>query len=224
MEVAIIIFILLCIITMYINNKDLCIDDYSTYLSYSDIIDLKNGQKIMTDMFMKFDRICRKHNINYWCIYGTLLGVQRHRDWIPHDGDIDLGIEREDYEKFKLIQNELPNDMGFTEEPKKPCGKLRSKRAYYKYTEWGNNWDVNKGLQIDLFVYDKKEPHLLKLYSWETWNYNDIFPLREQYFSGIKVFIPNNPDIYLRTTYGNDYMTPLPRVKRYPHEGIPKIL
>jgi hypothetical protein len=41
MSVAIVMFI----ITMYINNKDLYIDNYSQYLSYSDIIDLKNGQK-----------------------------------------------------------------------------------------------------------------------------------------------------------------------------------
>ena len=107
--------------------------NYSSVMNTRDIVDLQHGQKIMTNMLKEFDKLCRKHNIQYWCIAGTLLGVHRHRDWIPHDGDINLGI-------------------------------LRSKGAYYKYTPWENNWDVNKGLQIDLFVY-KKVNNKLKLYS-----------------------------------------------------------
>ena len=45
-------------------------------------------------------------------------------------------------------------------------------------------------------------------------DYKDIFPVKELEFEGYKFFAPNNPDIYLRTLYGDNYMTPPPPGKR----------
>ena len=45
-------------------------------------------------------------------------------------------------------------------------------------------------------------------------SYHDIFPVIELEFEGYKFFAPNNPDIYLRTLYGKNYMTPPPVEKR----------
>ena len=69
---------------------------------------------MMTNMFDKFNNICRRHNIKYWCLGGTLIGVVRHKGWVPWDGDIDLGILEEDYNKLKeILPKELPRDMWF---------------------------------------------------------------------------------------------------------------
>lgn len=51
----------------------------------------------------EFDRICRKHNLQYFALYGTLLGTIRHKGFIPWDDDIDVAMLRTDYNAFIQI-------------------------------------------------------------------------------------------------------------------------
>lgn len=62
---------------------------------------------ISVDLLLEFDAVCKKHNLVYWLIGGSLLGVVRHKGFIPWDDDIDLCMPRDDYEKFIQLSKEF---------------------------------------------------------------------------------------------------------------------
>ena len=52
------------------------------------------------------DRVCRENGIMYFIDSGTVLGARRHGGFIPWDDDIDLGMPRDDFERFLEVAPE----------------------------------------------------------------------------------------------------------------------
>lgn len=61
---------------------------------------LDESKRIQIEMLRDLDTFCRKNNIKYSLAYGTLIGAVRHKGFIPWDDDIDVTMERTEFEKF----------------------------------------------------------------------------------------------------------------------------
>ena len=72
-------------------------------------IDIEECRKVLVKMASVFDEICRRHEIPYYMLGGTMLGAIRHRGFIPWDDDMDFGVERRFFPQLiRALTDELP--------------------------------------------------------------------------------------------------------------------
>lgn len=64
---------------------------------------MKQAWAAELEVLMEIDRVCKKHKIQYFADWGTLLGAVRHGGFIPWDDDLDIVMKRKDYEKFMSV-------------------------------------------------------------------------------------------------------------------------
>lgn len=119
----------------------------------------------------EFLEIVKEYKLRYFMLGGTLLGAVRHKGFIPWDDDIDIGMPREDYEKFikKILERKM--------------NKIKFKN--FNYSD-----EVN-------IYFSRMESEKIKIYDnsaitkkIERWAWIDIFPLDG---------VPNN--IFVRQLY-----------------------
>ena len=93
--------------------------------------------KTQLEILEAFKSICKKHGLRYYAIGGTLIGVHRHKGFIPWDDDIDLGMPRPDFDKFVALQKEYPK-AGFerTKETAAKIAGMVSPRAEPDVKRW----------------------------------------------------------------------------------------
>lgn len=63
-------------------------------------------QSRLLDMLKWFDDFCKKNNLQYFSVGGTLLGSVRHQGFIPWDDDIDIAMPRRDYNRLAELMGE----------------------------------------------------------------------------------------------------------------------
>lgn len=116
-------------------------------------------QSIELDILKEVIRICDKYNIKYFILGGTLLGAIRHKGFIPWDDDIDIGMTRDNYNKFlEVAEYELSDEFflqTFKTEPNTPFyfAKVRKKGTKF-VEEYCKDLDIEHGIFLDIFPYD----------------------------------------------------------------------
>ena len=117
---------------------------------------------ILLDMLIEIDRVCKKNNIKYTLGFGSILGAVRHKGFIPWDDDIDICMPRDDYERFLNLQSEFQYPY-FLQTP------YSDKNSAYSWAKLRNAsttmvsrhfayQEMNHGILIDIFPYDKWDP------------------------------------------------------------------
>lgn len=114
-------------------------------------------QQLTLSLLQIFIDICEKHKLRYYFTGGALIGVKRHKGFIPWDDDIDIGMPRKDYERFlELLKLEPVNGYGI-------CNRYTDKKWHFAMSQF---IDERSEIEIDL-AEQKRLAHI-----WV-----DVFPL-----------------------------------------------
>lgn len=152
----------------------------------------------------EFIRVAKIHNLEFFLDGGTLLGAVRHNGFIPHDEDIDVGIEQKDVEKLQLAFADLGEMWDYA--PFHSGFKIfyKSKPKIKKSVQWAFTY-----LDIMIFDWDKKDGLLrYKSGMWRAFKHKreNLYPLRTYNFEGRKVKGAMYPLPYLDGGYKHKHL------------------
>lgn len=120
---------------------------------------LEKVQKVQAGILKDVLNLCERHNIDTFLIFGSALGVVRHQGFIPWDDDIDIGMFREDFPRFKkAAEKELGETYEFlTCETNRnyACTVTHFQKKGTKFISRDvKDCDYVPGINIDIFIYD----------------------------------------------------------------------
>lgn len=112
------------------------------------------------DILKEIVKIFRRHDLCYFAFGGTALGAVRHGGFIPWDDDMDIGMPRGDYEKFRAVApTELPAYLKLSDYDNVKC----STRLYLKVQDIRTSCiedlaltypELASGVWVDIFPCD----------------------------------------------------------------------
>lgn len=156
-----------------------------TYKEYENPEELRKLQKVSTEILEEFDRVCTVLDIPYFIYAGTAIGAVRHGGFIPWDDDIDVGLLREDYNRFLA---EAPGVVGdrfevvssHTERHFPACNANLSLRGTLCVPEEFEQCPYQYPIGIGIYAFDRlvDDPVLYKRQSRRTWLWGRLVFLR----------------------------------------------
>lgn len=120
---------------------------------------LRRLQLVELGILRDIDRVCRAYDITYFLDSGTALGAVRHGGFIPWDDDIDIGMPRDDYERFLEV---APDALGEKYEVSDPRDNQHQAALFAKVMLKGTRFATeetieagfDQGVFVDVFPYD----------------------------------------------------------------------
>ena len=103
--------------------------------------------------------LCDRHGIRYALLGGSALGARRHRGFIPWDDDMDMGMLRDDFERFlDVARRELSDSLYvqyWRDDPHMGATFAKVRRNNTVMLEEGSkDTGGHKGISIDIFPFD----------------------------------------------------------------------
>lgn len=116
-------------------------------------------KEILLQTMKVFIAFCKEHGITYYACGGTAIGAVRHGGMIPWDDDIDVYMDRENYDRFIALSKELRGEYANYEVVE--CGQ---EGYYLQITKFADKrttiWEIEScpfifGVYVDIFVLDR---------------------------------------------------------------------
>lgn len=136
--------------------------------------DLKQLHTMLYQILAEIDRVCKKHNIPYFIQGGSAIGAFYNKGIVPWDDDVDVGMTRENYNRFLEV---APKELGaeyflewFGTESNTPFYFAKVKRNNTLFVEhiW-KDMDIHHGVFVDIFPYDRV-PNNKTLETWHRFS------------------------------------------------------
>jgi len=177
---------------------------------------LRQLQLTELELLIEIDRICKKCNIHYNIIAGTLLGAVRHEGFIPWDDDADVALLRTEYEKFKkACRQELNKEkFYFQDHTNTPgyrwgYGKLRKKNTLF-LREFQEHMPYEQGVFIDVFPLDYVPDnyimrclHNLKCFLYRKFFWSEVGKIadKSKFMCGLYELMSKVPEKFLKKSF-----------------------
>ena len=122
-------------------------------------------QKTILIIAVEIDRICKENGIQYDMDGGTLLGSIRHKGFIPWDDDFDIGMKRNEYERFlRVCDKQLDKELFTLQTINVKDYAFAFAKIHLNGTriieDFSNNVNVHHGIFVDVFPFDNLPDNL----------------------------------------------------------------
>ncbi len=120
--------------------------------------ELKKVQQVELEIAKDVKRVCQEYGIRYFLYRGTFLGAVRHKGVIPWDDDMDFGMLRADYDRFRQIaptalgESYCFQDWSTDEGYALPFGKVRKRGTAFVEAKCARQ--TENGIYIDIYPLD----------------------------------------------------------------------
>ena len=128
-------------------------------------------QTMLLDLMKLVHEFMEENYLKYYLLGGSALGAIRHKGFIPWDDDIDIGMDRADYESFLEKKPEFGVNYEIVNFSKKNNCDYALTRIYICNTYIDNpsieNTKLDKRLYLDIFPLDNVPDEKRKLKKFE---------------------------------------------------------
>jgi len=122
--------------------------------------ELQQLHTALYEIFAEIIRVCEELNISYFIIGGTAIGAHFWQHILPWDDDIDLGMTRENYNRFLREAPAIMSKDFFLQwndtDPQTPFFFTKMRKNNTLFTEAHfSKMHIHHGIFVDIFPFDK---------------------------------------------------------------------